>query len=172
MRPIVTNRLALSGLSVCHTLVSPTKTVAPIEMPFGLRTRVGPGNHVLDGGPYPPWERAILRGKKGRATVKYRDNLRSSVQKMAEPIETPFGSRTRVGQSSHVLDGSPDPPREGAILGEGAAHCKVSGQFGVKVTSGYSSGQQAYFRSLRCAEMPSSLFTVHSFTTQRLYSSY
>jgi len=34
------------GLSV--TLVSPTKTAEPIEMPFGLRTRVGKGNHVLD----------------------------------------------------------------------------------------------------------------------------
>ena len=38
-------------LSVCRsvTLVSPAKTAKPIEMPFGLRTRVGPGNHVLDG---------------------------------------------------------------------------------------------------------------------------
>ena len=25
-----------------------------IEMPFGLRTLVGPGNHVSDGGPDPP----------------------------------------------------------------------------------------------------------------------
>jgi len=31
------------------TQVSPAKTAAPIEMPFGLRTHVGPGNHVLDG---------------------------------------------------------------------------------------------------------------------------
>jgi len=45
MRPIVTDRVAwFVGLSV--TLVSPAKTAAPIEMPFGLRTRVGPGNHV------------------------------------------------------------------------------------------------------------------------------
>jgi len=31
---------------VCRsvTLVSHTKTAEPIEMPFGLRTRVGPGN--------------------------------------------------------------------------------------------------------------------------------
>jgi len=38
-------------LSVCRsvTLVSPAKTAPPIEMPFGFRTRVGPGNHVLDG---------------------------------------------------------------------------------------------------------------------------
>jgi len=37
---------------VCRsvTLVSPANTVGPIEMPFGLRTWVDPGNHVLDGG--------------------------------------------------------------------------------------------------------------------------
>jgi len=40
------------GLSVCRSvaLVSPAKTAAPIELPFGLRTWVGPGDHVLDGG--------------------------------------------------------------------------------------------------------------------------
>ena len=39
------------GLSVCRsvTLVSPAEMVAPIEIPFGLRTRVGPMNHVVDG---------------------------------------------------------------------------------------------------------------------------
>ena len=44
------------GLSVCLsvTLVSRAKTAEPIEMPFELRTWVGPGNHVLDGGPDPP----------------------------------------------------------------------------------------------------------------------
>ena len=30
------------------TLVSPAKTAALIERPFGLRTQVGSGNHVLD----------------------------------------------------------------------------------------------------------------------------
>jgi len=35
----------------------------PIEMPFGLMIRVGPGNHVLDGGPDPPREGAILKGR-------------------------------------------------------------------------------------------------------------
>jgi len=43
-------------------------------MPFGLMTRVGPGNHVLH------W---------GRPTVKYRDTLRSSV-KTAKPIKMPY----------------------------------------------------------------------------------
>jgi len=49
------------GLSA--TLVSLAKTAAPIEMPFGLRTWVGPGNHVLDGGPDPLWEGANFWGK-------------------------------------------------------------------------------------------------------------
>jgi len=44
------------------TLVSPAKTTAPIEMPPGLRTLVGPRNHVLDGVQIPPWEGAILGG--------------------------------------------------------------------------------------------------------------
>ena len=37
----------------------------PIEMPFGLKTRVGPRNCVLDGGPDTPSEGAILRGESG-----------------------------------------------------------------------------------------------------------
>ena len=56
MRPIVTDGVAWCvgrsvGLSVCLcvTLISPAKRAAPIEVPFGLRTRVGPTNHVLDG---------------------------------------------------------------------------------------------------------------------------
>ena len=52
---------------VCQslTLVSPAETAEPIEMAFGLRTEVVPGNHVLDGGPNPPWEGAILKGGRG-----------------------------------------------------------------------------------------------------------
>ena len=58
MQPIVTDRVAWSvGRSVCWfvdlsvAVVSPAKTAAPIGIPFELRTRVGPGNHVLAGGP-------------------------------------------------------------------------------------------------------------------------
>ena len=43
--------------------MSLTKTAGPIEMPFGTRTRVGPRNHVLDGGADPPGEGVILGGK-------------------------------------------------------------------------------------------------------------
>jgi len=68
--------------SVCLsvTLVSPPKTAAPIEMPFGLRTRVGPGNHILDGSRI-QIPHGKDKGGKGRPTVKYRDNPRSHVRK-------------------------------------------------------------------------------------------
>jgi len=39
------------GLSVCHVNEPCKKTAELIEMSFGLRTRVGQRNHVLDGGP-------------------------------------------------------------------------------------------------------------------------
>jgi len=55
------------------TLVSYAKTAELIEIPFGLRTRVGPGNHVLDAGPDSLWEATILSGRKGRPIVKYRE---------------------------------------------------------------------------------------------------
>ena len=88
MWPILTDRVAWAvGLSVTRsvcrsvTLVNPAKTAAPIELPFGLRTWVGLGNHVLDGGPDPPMERGKFLGENGRPIVKYRDTLRSSVQR-------------------------------------------------------------------------------------------
>jgi len=80
MWPIVTNRVTWSvGRSV--TLVSPAKTDAPIEMSFGLGTRVGPRNHVLDGVPDPLMGRGNFEMGKGCPIVKYRDTLPSSVQK-------------------------------------------------------------------------------------------
>ena len=39
--------------------------------------------------------------------------------KTAGPIEMPFGMWGGVGDSHHVLDGDPDLPGEGAILGFG-----------------------------------------------------
>jgi len=69
--------------------VSPVKTAKPIEMPFGLRSRVCTGNHVLDGGPDLPMGRGNLRG--GRPIVMYRDTLWLSVQK------PPNGSKYRLG---------------------------------------------------------------------------
>jgi len=52
---------------VCRsvTLVNPAKMAEPIEMPFGLWTQMGLRNHILDEAPDPPWEWAILKGKRG-----------------------------------------------------------------------------------------------------------
>jgi len=47
-----------------HSVVVSAKTAKTMEMPFGLRTRVGPGNHVLDGVQIPHGKGQFLRGKK------------------------------------------------------------------------------------------------------------
>jgi len=58
--------------------MSPAKTAEPIEMPFGLWTRVGQRNHVLDGV-------QIVMGRNNfegrRLIVKYRDAVPWAVQK-------------------------------------------------------------------------------------------
>jgi len=46
-------------LSVCHNREH-YKTAEPIEVPFGLRTRVGPRNHVIVGGSRSPAEGTIF----------------------------------------------------------------------------------------------------------------
>jgi len=77
MRTIVTDRVAWSvGLSV---IVSPSKTAELIEVPFGLKTQVGPRNHVLDGRPDPLVGKGNFLGK-GRPSVRYRDALPRTLQ--------------------------------------------------------------------------------------------
>ena len=55
--------------------MSPAKTAAPIELPFGLRTWVGPGNHVLDGDPDLPMGRGKFLNENGHPIVKYKGTL-------------------------------------------------------------------------------------------------
>jgi len=84
MLSIVTDRVSWSvGLSVGQsvTLVSPAKTAEPIEMPFGLRTWVGPRDHVLDRGLDPPMGRGKFFGENERPIVQCNDTLRSSVER-------------------------------------------------------------------------------------------
>ena len=59
-------------MSVCrsYTLASPAITAEAIEIPFVLRTRVGPRNHVCDGGPETPIGRGNFEGGKGQTIVK------------------------------------------------------------------------------------------------------
>jgi len=56
-------QMNLRGLSVCRSvlILSPAKKVTQSRYCFPLWTRVGPGNHVLDGGSDPPREGTILR---------------------------------------------------------------------------------------------------------------
>jgi len=100
VRPIVTDRVAWSvGLSVCHTSEqpqSPAKTAEAIQLLFGFRTRVGPRNHVLDGGPDPPWEGTILADRGTHCKVWGLSAV--SCAKTAEPINLPFGLWTRMGR--------------------------------------------------------------------------
>ena len=56
---------------------------------------------------------------------KVQGNFAVTCVKATEPIEMPFGLWARTGSRNHELDWGPDPPREGAILGERVAHCKV-----------------------------------------------
>jgi len=81
---------------VCRsvTLVSPTKTAESLEMPFGLRSRVGPRNHVLDGGQHPPIRRGNFEGEMRRPIVKYRHSA-VICAKTTESIDLPFGLWTQ-----------------------------------------------------------------------------
>jgi len=66
---IATNAVAWSvGLSV--TTVSCAKMAEQVVTPFGMRTRVDPGNHVLDGGPDPHVWMRNFEGEKGPGHVQ------------------------------------------------------------------------------------------------------
>ena len=67
MRPIVTDRVAWSVgrfLSLSVTVVSHVKTAEPIDVPFGLRTRVGSRNHVLYKVHMPGRKGQFLKGER------------------------------------------------------------------------------------------------------------
>ena len=65
-----------------------------------------------------------FEGGEGRPIVKYRDT-ELICAKMAELMVITFGLWAQTGPRNHVLDGGPDPPWKGAILGARGAHCKV-----------------------------------------------
>jgi len=64
-------------------------------------------------------------GEKGHPIVKYRDMLRSSVQKRLKPIEMPFGLWAWMWPSNHVLDGIPE------VLGDIAMATNFGTQFAI-----------------------------------------
>jgi len=97
-------------------------TAEAIQMPFGIWTRVGPRNHVLDGGPDHPmrkvqvlWERTCQACPTTLLSACLSITIVSSA-KMAELIEMPFGIRTLLGPRNHILDGAQIPQCEEAIF--------------------------------------------------------
>jgi len=52
-----------------HPAVICANTAEPIEVAFGLWARMRPRHHVLDGGPDPPWEGAILADRGAHSKV-------------------------------------------------------------------------------------------------------
>jgi len=92
MRPIVTDRVAWSvGRSVGRsvTLVIPTKRLHHRDAVW-VENSGGTKEPCIKWGPDPLMGRGNFEGEKGRLTVKYRDTLRSSVQKRLDR-SMPFG---------------------------------------------------------------------------------
>jgi len=79
-------------------------------MLFGLRTQVGPGNHVLDWGPDPHGKGKFW----GKGHCKLKGHFAVICAKMAEMVkmamEMSFGLWTWMGPRNQVLDGGRDPP--------------------------------------------------------------
>jgi len=90
------------------------ETAELIEMPFGMLSRVDPKNHVLDGSRGPAWKWASLRGKGMLRHARRHSYVNCA--KMAEPIEMPFGTWTRVGPRKHVLYVAQIPHAKGQLL--------------------------------------------------------
>jgi len=81
------------------TAVICAKTAEPIEMPFGLWSRVGPRKHVFDGAQILNAKGVITTGKDMPGHARRHSVV--SCAKMAEPIDLPFGVWTRVGRRRH-----------------------------------------------------------------------
>ena len=81
MRPILTDQVAWSvALSVCHTS-EPRKNDCTDRAAVWIEDLGGPGEPCIRWGPDPPVGRGKFFGENGRPIVKYRDTLRSSVQR-------------------------------------------------------------------------------------------
>jgi len=80
---------------------------------------VGQRNHVLDGGSDTFVGRGNFDGGKGHPIVKYRDTLRSCLQKRLNRSTCCLGCGLGCAQEI-VLDGVQIPHGQGIILGKGA----------------------------------------------------
>jgi len=90
--------------SVCLsvTVVSPAQTAEPIEMPFGLRTWVGPENQVLDEVQIPHEKGRFWEGGAAIIKYRYRHTLRWAVQKWLNRSRCRLGSGLEWAQGSII----------------------------------------------------------------------
>ena len=88
------------GLSV--TVLSLAKTAEPIDMLFGLLSRVGPRKRIRWG---LPMRRGNFEGGEGTVHCKVQGLSAVSCAKTAESLQMPFGMWTSVGPRKHLLDG-------------------------------------------------------------------
>jgi len=86
------------------TVMSPAKTAEPMEMLFGLRTRVGHKEACVRWDPYLPMCKINFEAKGASHCNVY--GLSSVVcAKTAEPIEMSLWVWTQVSPRKHTLDG-------------------------------------------------------------------
>jgi len=96
MRPIIIDQVACSVCrSLCHTS-KPCKTAELIEMPFGLKTLVGPGNCVSDGVQI-PHGKGRFWGKERHCKLAYRDYCRELCNKSSAVLEMGDRGHNRLG---------------------------------------------------------------------------
>jgi len=90
------------SVSLSVMIVSLAKTAEPIKMPFGLWTRVGTGNHVLDGRPDHHARMGNFEGEKGPVQEMPGHVRRSMYSKRLGRGQHRYGANTDWG----VLGGS------------------------------------------------------------------
>jgi len=108
MRPIVTDSVVCRSVCLSHCS-EPCKN--------GYAVWVENSGGSREWGP-DPLGRGIFEGEGASHCKVWGHSAVICAKSTAEPISTLFGLCARMGPSNHVLDGGPDPPSEGAILGE------------------------------------------------------
>jgi len=92
----------LRGLSACHSS-EPCKNGWTNRVVVWVEDLGGPKESCIRWAPDPPVGRGNFEGGKGGPLVQGLPAV--SCAKMTEPIQMPFGLRTRVGPRKHVLGG-------------------------------------------------------------------
>ena len=119
--PLVTDRVAWSvGLSVCavcHTVES-CKNGWTDRDAVWVENLGGPREPCIRWGPEPPMARGNFDGRKGRPIVKYRDTLRSFMQKLLKRLRCRLGWGLGWAQGTMYYMGVQIPHAKGQFWGK------------------------------------------------------